>query len=227
MYHQIIAHVRAKNIIHLINIMNITLLQLLTFIIAVSIFILTPGPGVFATIAKAMSDGVWAVLPFAIGLAAGDTIYMVLSAYGLSALATNYHSVFLMIKYIGAMYLFYLAWKMWVTLPSMDMLTNQAEKSSAITNIISGFLISASNPKVILFYVSLLPSFFPVANLTTLDIIVVCAVIFVVAVIMMLAYAFMANYAQKQLKTPKARQNFNRVGAFFMGLAGTWLLAKK
>ena len=67
--------------------MTITTIQLFTFIIAVFIFIMTPGPGVFATIAKAMTQGSWAALPLIIGLAAGDTIYMVFSAYGLSALA--------------------------------------------------------------------------------------------------------------------------------------------
>ncbi|PNK60287.1 LysE family translocator [Psychrobacter sp. FDAARGOS_221] len=208
--------------------MTITSLQLLTFIIAVFVFIMTPGPGVFATIAKAMTQGAWSALPLAIGLAAGDTIYMVFSAYGLSALATNFNTAFTVIKVVGAAYLFYLAYKMWTTVPpkinTADVLVKQ--KNQGAKSILSGFLISISNPKVILFYVSLLPSFFPITELNALDITALCAVIFIWAIICMMIYAFMASYAQKQLKSSTARQRFNRVGASFMGLAGAWLVAK-
>lgn len=218
--------------------MSITYLQLITFVIAVFVFMITPGPGVFATIGKAMTNGAWSVLPLAVGLAAGDAIYMVFSAYGLSALATNFNTAFMVIKFVGAAYLFYLAYKMWVTVP--ELIATQAEgtanstqntvsqtaKKDGIKSMVSGFLISISNPKVILFYVSLLPSFFPVANLTGTDIAVLCVVIFISALVSMMLYAFMADYAQKQLKSSKARQRFNRVGASFMGLAGAWLLAK-
>ena len=207
--------------------MTITTVQLFTFIVAVFVFILTPGPGVFATIAKAMTQGSWAALPLIIGLAAGDTIYMVFSAYGLSALASNFNTLFTIVKFVGAGYLFYLAYKMWTTVPPEIVTENVAlKKNEGLKSVMSGFLISISNPKVILFYISLLPSFFPVTSLTGVDITILCLVIFVCAIVAMMMYAFMASYAQKRLKNPKARQKFNRVGAVFMGLAGTWLIAK-
>ena len=207
--------------------MTITTIQLFTFIVAVFVFILTPGPGVFATIAKAMTQGSWAALPLIIGLAAGDTIYMVFSAYGLSALASNFNTLFTIVKFVGAGYLFYLAYKMWTTVPPEIVTENVAlKKNEGLKSVMSGFLISISNPKVILFYISLLPSFFPVTSLTGVDITILCLVIFVCAIVAMMMYAFMASYAQKRLKNPKARQKFNRVGAVFMGLAGTWLIAK-
>lgn len=208
--------------------MNITIIQLLTFIFAVFIFIMTPGPGVFATIAKAMNKGSWSALPLAIGLAAGDTIYMTFSAYGLSALATNFNTLFTAVKFVGAAYLFYLAYKMWTNVPpEISSNSSQAvEKKDGLKSITSGFLISISNPKVILFYLSLLPSFFPVQNLTGLDVVVLSAVIFTCAIIGMMIYAVMAGYAQQRLKSQKSRQKFNRVGASFMGLAGSWLVVK-
>ncbi|WP_019674059.1 LysE family translocator [Psychrobacter lutiphocae] len=110
-----------------------------------------------------------------------------------------------------------------------QVLTADAKKSGekdSLKSVTSGCLVSLSNPKVILFYVSLLPSFFPVANLTGIDISVLCVVIFCSAMVSMMLYAFMASYAQQQLKTAKARQRFNRVGSSFMGLAGVWLLSK-
>lgn len=208
--------------------MTITTIQLFTFIIAVFVFILTPGPGVFATIAKAMTQGAWSALPLAIGLAFGDAVYIVFSAYGLSALATNFNAAFTVIKIVGACYLFYLAYKMWTTVPpkmnTVDVPLKQ--KNQGFKSVLSGLLVSISNPKVILFYVSLLPSFFPVTHLNGLDIMVLCMVIFGCAIVGMMMYASMASYAQQQLKSLKARQRFNRVGASFMGLAGAWLVAK-
>lgn len=209
--------------------MSITYFQLITFILALFVFMLTPGPGVFATIAKAMTQGAWAVLPLAVGLAAGDAIYMVFSAYGLSALATNFNTLFMVIKFVGAAYLFYLAWKMWVTVPD-EVDVNNAKlqsKKDGLKSLTSGFLISISNPKVILFYVSLLPSFFPVATLNDIDSVVLCVTIFVCAVISMMLYALMASVAQKKLKSSTARQHFNRMGASLMGFAGLWLVTKR
>lgn len=208
--------------------MTITYLELLTFVFAVILFMFTPGPGVFAILAKAMIQGAWSAFPMAVGMGLGDALYMVFSAYGLSAIATNFSSVFTLIKYLGAAYLFYLAWKMWITIPK-EINHYEALKQGKVEgckSLISGFLISTSNPKVILFYVSLLPSFFPVTRLNSYDIWVLCVVICLSAILAMMTYAILANVAQRRLKTSKAQQRFNRVGALLMAIAGIWLLLK-
>lgn len=208
--------------------MTLTLLQIVAFSFASFVFVITPGPGVFAAIAKAMTKGSWAVLPLAIGMAFGDMVYMIFSVYGLSTLATNFHGLFTLIRFVGAAYLFYLAWKMWVAVPVSldDKVVKEINKRERLSDLTSGFLISISNPKVILFYISLLPSFFPVTTLNQADTMVISAIVFVAVVLGIMLYAGVAGYAKKQLKNPKSSQRFNRVSATLMGGAGVWLLAK-
>lgn len=206
--------------------MTITWLQLLTFILANSIFVLTPGPGVFAAIAKGMAQGARPVLPLAVGMALGDTVYMFFSAYGLSVIATNFGLLFSLIRYVGAAYLLYLAWKLWTTKPQTEQPQTAPRKRDSLSGFISGFLISISNPKVILFYISLLPSFFPVTTLGDVDIVIICTIVFVVVTTWIMAYGVIAGYAQKQLRNPTSRLRFNRASATLMGAAGAWLLAK-
>lgn len=207
--------------------MTLTFLQILTFALASILFVLTPGPGIFAVIAKALSQGAKSVLGLAAGMALGDVIFVVLSVYGLSALATHFHELFVVVRVVGAIYLFYLAYKMWTTPAAMaDSLAPANTKRQHWGAFIGGLFISLSNPKVILFYISLLPSFFPVATLNAMDTALISGITFVSVMVGLMAYALLASYAQQQLRRPSARRIFHRVSAAIMGGAGAWLLAK-
>ena len=50
---------------------------------------------------------------FTAGVAIGDVVWLTLAVLGLAAIAQSFHGVFLAIKYAGAAYLLYLAWKLW------------------------------------------------------------------------------------------------------------------
>jgi threonine/homoserine/homoserine lactone efflux protein len=78
-----------------------------------------------------MTQGSWSVLPLIIGLTVGDTIYMVFSAYGLSALPSNFNTLFTIVKFVGAGSLFYLAYKMWTTVLPDIVTENVASKNKS------------------------------------------------------------------------------------------------
>jgi threonine/homoserine/homoserine lactone efflux protein len=205
--------------------MTMTGWQIFTFTIAMAVFIASPGPGVFATIAKGMTHGAKSVFPLSIGMALSDTLYLILAIFGLTTVATNFYEVFVAIKYIGAAYLIYLGWSMW------NQSTEITEQPLITSNnfgrdILTGFLISLSNPKVILFYVSLLPSFFPIETLNAIDILIVSTITMAMIIVVIMAYGFLASYAKKQLTQSRARQRFNRSGASLMIAAGVWLAYK-
>src|SRR5215469_9484753 len=73
----------------------------------------TPGPGVTAVIARSLSHGMRGAPAFIAGFVAGDLIWFAAAAAGLSALAQTAHTVFLLIRYAGAVYLLYLAYRLW------------------------------------------------------------------------------------------------------------------
>ncbi|QFI36739.1 LysE family translocator [Moritella marina ATCC 15381] len=133
-----------------------------TFFIAIFIFGITPGPGVFAILARAMVEGPKKCIMLAMGMIGSDVIYLILACFGLATIAENWSEVFTAIRYIGAAYLIYLGYKMIKALPqiksdiqaeAVQVETKAQQEGSMLASFTQGFLISASNPKVILFYI--------------------------------------------------------------------------
>ena len=83
--------------------------------LSIAIFVLgiTPGPGVFAIVARALALGFRSTLVFIVGIIAGDLVYLVLAALGLSVIATQYGAAFGVLKIIGGVYLIYLGIQTW------------------------------------------------------------------------------------------------------------------
>lgn len=197
----------------------------LTFTFAIFIFVITPGPGVFAILARAMVTGWRDCITIMAGMVASDLIYLTLACFGLATIAENYAELFTVIRYVGAAYLIYLGYKMFKTLPNMaDLSASPVRKSKGkVADFMQGFLISASNPKVILFYIAFLPTFMDLTVLSLADV----ALVNVLAGIALMSGGMMialgADRAAKLLKTEKAIKRMNRgAGSIMMG-AGAYL----
>ena len=73
----------------------------------------SPGPGVAALVAQVVGRGSRGAGAFAAGLILGDLMWLAVAILGLAVVAQTFHEVFLVIKYAGAGYLAYLAYRMW------------------------------------------------------------------------------------------------------------------
>src|SRR5215470_5286854 len=73
----------------------------------------SPGPAITALVARVIGRGVAGAPAFAAGLVLGDLMWLAVATLGLAVVAQTFHEVFLVIKYIGAGYLIYLAYRMW------------------------------------------------------------------------------------------------------------------
>jgi threonine/homoserine/homoserine lactone efflux protein len=145
-----------------------------TFFVSIFIFAITPGPGVFAILAKAMVEGPKKCIMMALGMVASDLLYLQLACFGLATIADNWSDIFLIIRYLGAGYLIYLGYKMITAFTHNQPISNQQKsQQTPLTSFSHGFLISASNPKVILFYVSFLPTFIDLTRLHGSDLILI------------------------------------------------------
>ena len=203
----------------------------ITFFIAIFIFGITPGPGVFAILARALVFGAKKCTMLAFGMAMSDLVYLILACFGLATIADNWAEVFIAIRYIGAAYLIYLGYKMFKTLPqAKEAIHTEAmekESGSALSSFTQGFLISASNPKVILFYIAFLPTFIDLTVLKANDIVLisVLATVGLMAGLMLIAYG--AARMASALKTPLAHKRLNRGAGSIMILAGTYLAVSR
>src|ERR1700727_1040890 len=103
---------------------------LVTFCAAYFVAVATPGPGVAAVVAQSLARGSNGAAAFIAGFLVGDLVWFFAAALGLSALAQTAQGAFLAVKYAGAAYLLYLAYKLWTApvQPLSDGGTQSAER---------------------------------------------------------------------------------------------------
>lgn len=193
------------------------------FFITIYIFSITPGPGVFAILAKSLAEGVRPCIAISLGMAVSDVVYLVLASYGLAAIAGQWGILFTLIRIAGAIYLIYLGWKLWRSRAEYIEQDNRLSRASNMAGFIQGFLISASNPKVILFYIAFLPSFVDLASLGTQDILVVATLTFLGISLGLLTIAASASWARQYFRSEKAMKGLNRLAGSIMMSAGIYL----
>lgn len=201
-----------------------TLESAVTFFIAIFIFGITPGPGVFAIIAKSISHGVMKTMPLYAGMACGDIMYLVMACFGLAAIAQQWELVFIAIRYIGAGYLLYLGWKMWTAPVAMTSGEATAKtRKQGWSAALQGFLISSSNPKVVLFYIAFLPTFMDVTTLKGTDIVLASVLAFVALMLGLTLISYSAAQARRLMKSSRAVKRMNQGSGSLMAGAGAFL----
>ncbi|MBT6633628.1 MAG: LysE family translocator [Gammaproteobacteria bacterium] len=120
------------------------------------VFAVTPGPGTLALLSISTSRGLASAIFFSVGMTLGDLTYLTIVIFSLNALADLITPVTNAVQYFGACYLFYLGYCQWTAGKfSMD---NEVSVQSHLKELLTGFLLAGTNPKVMIFYLSVLPS---------------------------------------------------------------------
>ncbi|WP_026837857.1 LysE family translocator [Gillisia sp. JM1] len=133
------------------------LLQLIPFLIASILLTLSPGPDIIYVLVQSISNGKKAGIATTLGLVSGILIHTSLVAFGASAVIKASPILFSLIKIFGALYLFYLAYKV-LKSDSSIAIDGVPQKSSK--NLFSqGFIMNVLNPKVTIFFLAFFPGF--------------------------------------------------------------------
>lgn len=195
-----------------------TLIVLMTYATALIIAAAIPGPGMTALVARALGSNFLETFCMGLGLIAGDLFYLTAVILGLSIISQTFHGAFVALKVIGAIYLLYIAWKLW---SSGFSVTNVKANSGAngIKALVSGLLISLGNPKTMLFYVALVPTIIDLRVIGIPEFVSLAITTFVCLLIVILPYIALASKARDFLKNPKKLKLLNRFAATI--LAGT------
>lgn len=195
--------------------------------LAGSMFLLaiTPGPGVFATVSKAFSSGFTRTIPVVLGIVAGDLVFLLFAIYGLAAVAESFNSLFMLIRLLGSGYLIWLGIKLWRSNPGSIDITTIKPQSNKLS-FFGGLSITLGNPKVIIFYLSFLPTFIKLDALSIVDVIVVAYVVSLVLGGVMLFYAYTASWTRKLFNSANAQKIMNKTAGTAMIGTGALLLSK-
>lgn len=185
----------------------------------------TPGPSIAALVARVITRGPASVMPFLAAMWIGEAIWLTAAVFGLSLLAETFHGAFLVLKHAGVAYLLFLAWKMWHA-PVAVADGELPDAGSAFGLFASGMAVTLGNPKLMAFYVALLPSLIDVARVGALAWAELVLVMLVVLMTVDLAWVAAASYARRWLRSPRAVRLSNRIGATAMGGAAVAIAAK-
>ena len=196
-----------------------TLLSTISFTLAMLILAASPGPGVFATVARSLSSGFGPALVVIAGIILGDIIFLLFAISSLSILAQTLGDFFIFVKFLGGGYL---VWQGIKIFSSKTKLSDPTTKrtSTKTGNFLSGLFITLGNPKVIIFYCGFLPTFVSLSALTLLDIFIIVSVIVIVLATVLGTYALLASSARQRLKNPLQIKRLNQTAGGVMVTAG-------
>jgi threonine/homoserine/homoserine lactone efflux protein len=188
--------------------------HLLAFALALIIAAGTPGPGVAALVARVLTGGFRSVFPFLLAMWIGEIVWLTVAVTGLATLAQKLAGVFVAIKALGVAYLLFLAWRMW-TAPARREDAALPVQQSPGRMFIAGLTIALGNPKIVIFYVALLPSLVDLSHVTLLTWGELAGVTVFVIATLDVGWSWLAARTRKMLSETRTRA-VNRVSAMVM-----------
>jgi threonine/homoserine/homoserine lactone efflux protein len=201
----------------------------LAFVAASAILLVIPGPTILTVISYSLAHGRRANVPLVAAVALGDSTALVLSLVGLGALLAASAMLFTIVKWAGGLYLIYLGVRMLRTGAARPAL--EAEASAPTTRrrlFFNTWLVTALNPKGIIFFIAFLPQFLRTEASVTTQLWILAVTFVVMATVNASLYAVFAAGARRLLSTPRALRRFNLAGGTLLTCAGIWaLLARR
>lgn len=193
----------------------------LEFLITSIVVILLPGTGVLYTVAIGLGRGFRPSLAAAFGCTLGILPAALASILGLAAVLHASALAFQIIKYLGVLYLFYMAWTILKHGSAMDVPADK-RPASMIKIATSGMLINILNPKLSFFFMAFLPQFITTGSNSTLyQMIVMAAVFMVLTFVVFIGYGACASTARRYVvSNPPVMKWLKRSFAATFGFLG-------
>jgi len=203
---------------------------LLSFVLATAVLAFTPGPDNIYVLMQSIVNGKKYGLATVCGLISGCLVHTSLVAFGVSVIIKNNDSLFFIIKLLGAIYLFYLAYKVFKSDAYLSLNSDNIEQKSLGALYKQGFIMNVLNPKVSIFFLAFFPGFLFSTDLSTVSQFFILGGIFMsVSFIIFALIAILSSLISNYIK------QHNNVGHFlkwlqvvvFIGIAIFILLSKK
>ncbi len=188
----------------------------------------TPGPNMLHVLSRSVRFGFLRTLPAMAGCGAAVITALIASAAGLAAALQASPILFAIIRYLGVAYLVWLGVKAWMDKgEAATPLEGAPVHHPAWALFRGGFLISISNPKLLLFAAAFLPQFINQSAPTLPQFVILIATFGAIETFWYMLYALGGQKLAGYLKRPALNRLFNRVtGTMFFGFGALLLKAK-
>lgn len=201
----------------------------LAFVAASAVLLVIPGPTILTVISYSLAHGRRANVPLVVAVALGDSTALVMSLLGLGALLATSAFWFTIVKWIGGLYLLFLGVRLLrAGVASKTVAAPLAASGSRWRLFTNTYVVTALNPKGIVFFVAFLPQFISPGAPVGAQLWVLAITFVVMATVNATLYALFAASATKLLSAPRAQRRFQFAGGSLLSAAGIWaLLARR
>jgi len=151
----------------------------ISFVGTVFILVVTPGPSVLLATANSMKYGAKKTTGTILGDLSANLLQIILASAGLASIIISSAELFQLIKWFGVVYLIYIGIRKVISKPKIEWNKGIVNDRSFFNLYTEGFLMSAANPKAIVFFAALFPLFIN-ASLPFLPQVIILAVTFLV-----------------------------------------------
>ena len=201
--------------------MSITELYFYAF--AMFILFLTPGPVWVVLLARIFSNGWSGGLPLACGVIIADFTWSFLAVISISSISEAIPSITKTLTWVAAGFFLYLAIKLWLK-PSYDLNNIKLSKVSSklkfnsiyLESFMTGLLVNFSNPKAILFYISIMPGFFVLNQLTNTDAVIIASISALVPFVGNIILIALVSPVRQLMQSSSAQKKLNQISSFLL-----------
>ena len=185
------------------------------FAAAFFLLALSPGPGLIAILSRSLGGGYASGLAVTTGLVIGDAIFLGVAMIGLSAIANTMGPMFQVVKYAGAAYLIWIGIKA-VRAAGAPIDVKPQSSGTLAKDLGLGLVVTLGNPKPILFYGALLPTFLDLSKTSTSDFMILMSVVVVVSFLVYSGYMLMIERARRLLTSARTTKRLNQCTGVMM-----------
>ena len=192
--------------------------NLLLFIGASFILCLVPGPDNIYVLTQGMTKSKKAAIITTLGLTTGLIIHTSAAAFGISAIFKTSEIAFNIVKYVGAIYLLYIAYQAFKFRNTPLDLSIQDSKDELKKLYVKGFIMNILNPKVSIFFLAFLPQFVsPLNGSITLQMIMLGLIFMIMTIIVFSSIGIAGNMlSSKLLENPSIVKYMNILTSFVL-----------
>jgi threonine/homoserine/homoserine lactone efflux protein len=187
----------------------------LAFVATVLIFMLTPGPSHILMLSNSIANGFVKASATAAGDLSANFLQMLAASLGLASVLHNAENFFLVIKWLGVLYLIYMGLKLLLAKQTM---LDQGTRRSTVELYFQGFITSASNPKAVIFFAALFPQFIDSGQTLAPQFWVLCVTYLFIDGLFLCAYGKFADSIVGRFTTSGRQLNI-MAGSLFIGAA--------
>ena len=195
----------------------------ISFLITVTILVITPGPSVLLVTANSMKYGVNMTLGTIFGDLTANLCQILLASFGLASIVISSGELFQVIKWCGVIYLIFIGIMKITSKPTLQINKEETNEREFSKLYVEGFLMSVSNPKAIVFFAALFPIFID-DTLPFLPQVVILSVTFLILDgISLLIYTLFASRLKTYLENHEKIYLQNKVVGILLILSGIML----